>query len=402
MMLPSQRNPDASVDATGSGNRKGRRSELNVLAVVDSLAQGGAERSLLDLAGEMQKHGIVTTFATLRDEQVGFSLEGLGIERIRIRGATALGRVTNLRSHIRTGKFDLVHTTLFASDLSGRLAAWGTGIPVLSSIVNTTYDPSRLSDPHVSAWKVGLIRRVDGWTARNLARRLHAVSKEVRDSATRALGVSDSRIVVIPRGRDPDEFGRSLEARDATRRGIGLDPEAPVFLTVGRHEYQKGHATLLEAWPAVLSTTPDAVLLLAGRPGHESVRLADMADRLAITGSVRFLGFRRDVADLLGAADVFVFPSRYEGLGGALLEAMASHVPIVVSDLAVTREVLGNNAWFFPVGDAEALAEAMIGADERADDSVPTAARDRFMERFTLEAVGSQMAELYREIVAAP
>jgi len=350
----------------------------------------------------MQKHGIVTTLATLRDEQAGFSLEGLGIERIRIPGATALGRATKLRSRIRTGRFDLVHTTLFASDLTGRLAAWGTGTPVLSSIVNTTYDPSRLSDPNVSAWKVGLIRRVDGWTARNLARRLHAVSEEVRASATRALGVSDSCIVVIPRGRDPEEFSRSPETRDVMRRGMGLDPQTPVFLTVGRHEYQKGHATLLEAWPAVLAAIPDSVLLLAGRSGHESARLASMASRLALTESVRFLGFRRDVADLLGAADVFVFPSRYEGLGGALLEAMASHVPIVVSDLAVTREVLGNNAWFFPVGDAEALAEAMIGANERADDSVPTAARDRFMERFTLEAVGSQMAELYREIVAAP
>jgi glycosyltransferase involved in cell wall biosynthesis len=180
---------------------------------------------------------------------------------------------------------------------------------------------------------------------------------------------------------------------------MGLDPQAPVFLAVGRHEYQKGHATLLEAWPAVLSATPDAVLLLAGRPGHESSRLSDTADRLAITESVRFLGFRRDVADLLSAADVFVFPSHYEGLGGALLEAMAAHVPIVVSDLAVTREVLGNNAWFFPAGDAAALAQAMIEANERADDAVPTAARDRFMERFTLEAVGSQMAELYRETV---
>ena len=399
-MVPSPRNPSASANTTSSGNRAPYRRELNVLAVIDSLAQGGAERSLLDLAREMQSHGIITTVATLRNEQVGFSLDGLGIERIRIPGATAVARVINLRSQIRTGRFDLVHTTLLASDLTGRLAAWGTRVPVLSSIVNTTYDSDRLSDPRVSAWKVELIRQVDGWTARNLARRLHAISEEVRDSAARALDVPDSRIVVIPRGRDPDEFGRSPEARAATRRGMELGPHASVFLTVGRHEYQKGHATLLEAWPAVLSAIPDAVLLLAGRPGHESAHLTDMADRLANSESVRFLGFRRDVADLLGASDVFVFPSRYEGLGGALLEAMASHVPIVVSDLAVTREVLGSDAWFFPAGDAEALAAAMMSANGRPDDTVPTAARDRFMERFTLDAVGSQMAELYREIVA--
>ena len=109
---------------------------------------------MLDLAHEMRNRGIVTTLATLSDEPVGFSAENLGIERIRLQGSTAFGRMTNLRSHLQTRRFDLVHTMLFASDITGRLAAWGTGIPVLSSIVNTTYDPERLADPHVSAWKV--------------------------------------------------------------------------------------------------------------------------------------------------------------------------------------------------------------------------------------------------------
>ena len=368
--------------------------------MVDSLLQGGAERSLLDLAHEMRNRGIVTTLATLRDEPVGFSAENLGIERIRIQGSTAFGRMTNLRSHLQTGRFDLVHTMLFASDITGRLAAWGTGIPVLSSIVNTTYDPERLADPHVSAWKVGLIRQVDGWTARHLTRRLHAISEEVRDSAKRALGVPNSHIVVIPRGRDPDTFTPpSIDVGNAIRQGMGLVAQAPVFLMLGRQEYQKGHATLLEAWPTVLAALPNAVLLLAGRPGNESKRLAAITNRLKIIDTVRFLGFRQDVANLLAVADVFVFPSRYEGLGGALLEAMAAQVPVVVTDLAVTREVLGNDAWFFPAGDVAALARELIAASESSDDAIPAAALGRFMERFTLEAVGSQMAALYRDIV---
>ena len=107
-----------------------------------------------------------------------------------------------------------------------------------------------------------------------------------------------------------------------------------------------------------------------------------------------------DRATLLAAGDGFVFPAGYEGLGGALLEAMMVHVPFVVSDLAATPDALGNDARFFPAGDRSALTEAMIGANERADDALRIASRDRFIGRFTLEAVGSQMAELYREIVA--
>ena len=109
----------------------------------------------------------------------------------------------------------------------------------------------------------------------------------------------------------------------------------------------------------------------------------------------------QNTAILLAAGDGFVFPAGYEGLGGALLEAMAARVAIVVSDLAVTREVLAGDAWFFPAGNASALAEAMIDAKDRADDALPIAARNRFMERYTLEAVGSRMADLYREIVAS-
>jgi glycosyltransferase involved in cell wall biosynthesis len=124
-----------------------------------------------------------------------------------------------------------------------------------------------------------------------------------------------------------------------------------------------------------------------------------MAESLEITESLRFLGFRRDIPDLLAATDIFVFPSRYEGLGGALLEAMASQVPIVVSDLAVTREVLGSDAWFFPAGVASALAAALVAAYNRSDNAIPIAARAHFMERYTLEAVAAQMAALYRDIV---
>ena len=374
--------------------------DLHVLAVIDSLAQGGAERSLLDTATRVHDDGITVTIATLHDESEGFPPGD--VERLRIGARTPIERIRRLRALIRSGRFDLVHTTLIVSGITGRLAAWGTGVPVLSSIVNTTYDPARLADPNLTGWKVEWIRRIDGWTARHLTTQLHAITGAVRDSAVRSLGVRPTRIVVIPRGRDPERFAPPTpEVRSAFRRDLSLDPSAPVFLTVGRLEYQKGHATLLEAWPAVRAAIPDAMLLLAGRPGNESEHLATMAEELNIGDSVRFLGFRTDVPDLLGVADVFVFPSRYEGLGGALLEAMAAQVPIVVSDLPVTREVLGSAAWFTEPGDASGLAEAMVSAAEAPNHEREAAAAQRFDERFTLDAVATQMAALYRETARA-
>jgi glycosyltransferase involved in cell wall biosynthesis len=228
----------------------------------------------------------------------------------------------------------------------------------------------------------------------------------VKEAAVADLGIPPERITVIERGRDPERLGRPSPARRArARRAVGLRDGEVLLLNVGRQEFQKGQEHLLEAFAALAERRPRLRLLVAGRKGHATPRLEAAVRRLGLDGAVRFLGHREDVPELLAAADVFVFPSLYEGLGGALIEAMALGLPIVASDLPAIREVVeeGRNAILVPPASPSELAQAI---DSLVDDPSRRAAmgarsREIFEERFTLERSVERMVELYRRVARA-
>jgi glycosyltransferase involved in cell wall biosynthesis len=133
--------------------------------------------------------------------------------------------------------------------------------------------------------------------------------------------------------------------------------------------------------------------------------LHDLVRRLGLAGSVTFLGQRQDVPELLCGADVFVFPSRWEGLGSVLLEAMALEIPVVAADIPPVREVLGNDgelAALVPPGNVEELATSVVDAlSDRKEARERTArARRRFLDRFTIDQVADQMVAFYRRSLA--
>jgi glycosyltransferase involved in cell wall biosynthesis len=296
-----------------------------------------------------------------------------------------------------------VQTTLAEATLTGRFAAAGTRVPVLTSLVNQLYTPERMADPHVRASAVRALRAVDVWSARHLTAHFHAITRSVKRWAVATLRVPGERITVIERGRDAVRLGdRSPARRARARASLGLSDESDVIVAVGRQEYQKGHRFLLEAMPAVVASAPSAVLLLAGREGAETPHLRSLAARPEIAEAVRFLGYRDDLPDVLAASDVFAFPSLWEGLGGAVLEAMALGVPIVASALDPVREVVedGRCASLVPPQDAAAIAAAitsMLREPDRAR-TLGDRGREIFGRRFTLERSTERMVALCRRV----
>lgn len=150
---------------------------------------------------------------------------------------------------------------------------------------------------------------------------------------------------------------------------------------------------------------PNAGLIVAGRSGDVTEELEGLAEGLGLGGSVRFLGVRADVADLMCAADVFVLPSRWEGMPGVLIEAMALEVPIVATDLLPTREVLGEAdlAELIPVNDAKALARGILRLHHDPDLAVMRTQRGRrrFLEKFTIDRSAHLMVEFYGRALGA-
>jgi glycosyltransferase involved in cell wall biosynthesis len=384
-------------------------SGIRLLYVINGLGPGGAEQSLADLLPIYLARGIDPVIVCLKKWNQGVEpiIRALGCEVRFLPPGRIPTRVRALRRMALDGNFDLIHTTLFWSDLVGRLASVGTGVPLLTSLVNTTYDAERRADPNVGRFALWGIRGVDGWTARNLTTHFHAITHAVKDSAVRSLGIPADQVTVVERGRDRARLGRpSAERRLAAREMLGLPEDAEVVVNIGRQEYQKGQKHLLEAIGLLAAARPRLVTLIAGRSGHSSRDLQSLREQLGLGERLRFLGHREDAPDVLAAADVFAFPSVYEGLGGAVIEAMALGLPIVASDLPALREVVeeGRNAVLVKPASPASLAEGITRVldDRQLASSFSARSLEIYQEKFTIERSAARMIELYRCVAAKP
>ncbi len=372
-----------------------------VLQVIDSLAASGAERSLVSMVPRLVSRGVEMDVAYLYERDgLREELEAVGARTLPLGDPpTRRAAVVRLRRSIRALSPDLVHTTLFDADVVGRTAARSAGVPVVSSLVNVHYGPEQLADARLRPARVRAAQVIDAITARACVR-FHAITEHVADVMSDRLRIHRRLIDVIPRGRDPQLLGRRTAARRReTRVSLGIDVDTPIVLAVARQEHQKGLDVLLTAFPAVLAAVPGCRLVVAGREGRATPELREALRRSELEQQVRFLGKRVDVPDLLCAADVFVLPSRWEGLGGTLLEAMALETPIVASDIAPVREIVTDDATATLVKseDALSLSEALIAMLKDPDRAagLATRARARFLGSFTVDQVADRMCAFY-------
>jgi glycosyltransferase involved in cell wall biosynthesis len=376
---------------------------MRVLYVIDSLFPGGAARSMAAMVPNLLASGVQLEVAYLVERPgLHAQLAEAGARVTPLGGASRpswWGRAAGLARRRRP---DLIHTTLAQADLAGRIAGFLSGFPVVSSIVNLAYGPEQLSDPGLARWKVEAARLADSVTARAVTR-FHVISRDIAEVMGGRLRIRPDRIDVVPRGRDPAELGtRSDGRRKRARSALGLDGSEVLLLAAARQEYQKGLDVLLEAFPLVRARVPGARLALAGRPGGATALLERQA--AAAGPSVRMLGVRDDVPDLLCAADAFVLPSRWEGLGGVLLEAMALEAPIVASDLPAVREVIGDGRYgrLAPPDRPEALAEAIVATVRDSDGTSRRAklARRRYLDEYTIDRIAPRMMAFYERALS--
>lgn len=336
-----------------------------ILHVLDDLGPGGAERQLIAFVlradrGRFRHEVCVLATAgpfAAEMEAAGIRVHVLGLETGRdlIRPFRGLLRV------VREINPEILHATLYRPGVVSRVVGRLTRTPVVTSLVNTTYEPEWYQDnPRLVPWKVWLTRMVDASTARWWGTRFVAITEAVKVSAVRQLGLSPDAVMVIPRGVAFEGADRNGDAdRDVTRAAFQWSDADPLILNVARLVPQKGQQYAVMAMTDVVRVFPRAHLVIVGE-GWLRPTLASMIRDRGLEEHVTLLGERQDVGALLHAADLFVFPSIYEGLGNALLEAMAAGKPCVVSRIPPLREVTGD-------GTVALLAEPRSAADLAAN-----------------------------------
>jgi glycosyltransferase involved in cell wall biosynthesis len=193
------------------------------------------------------------------------------------------------------------------------------------------------------------------------------------------------------------ELRAHAPSREAARAALGLPAEAFVVAAVGRLVPVKGFDLLVQAMPALLAAVPGAHAIIVG-DGPEQGQLATLAERRGVLARVRLYGPSTDVVEILAAADVLVAPSRNEGMGRSLVEAMALGVPVVGAAVGGIPSVVGDDeaGRLVPPDDAAALAAALIelGCDDGVRAKLGAVARER-AEAFSTSVAEARMLALY-------
>lgn len=373
-------------------------SRKKVLFLIDTLEVGGAERSLLEILPRFREIEPVICFIyegdALAAEYVaaGVQVISLGVQgKYRFREAvSAVVRV------IQAESVGLVVTTLFRSDVVGRVAGFVAQVPVVCSIVSEPYSRERWRQmrlrqrvKHLALW--GL----DFATAR-LAAHFVANSERAKKENCLALMIPARRVDVIYRGRSAAVFYPRV---GSDRRNGSCEF---CVVSVARLEVGKGHSELIAAFARVLEDCPSARLRLVG-DGKLKGSIQKQVEDLGIGSSVDVLGLRSDIPQILSEADLFVSASHYEGLPGAVIEAMLSGLPLVLSRIGVHEEMIkgvGCGA-LVPVGDTEALANEILRmiSDKQHRQEKGVASRNRALERFEIASVVGQHERLYLSLM---
>jgi glycosyltransferase involved in cell wall biosynthesis len=350
------------------------------LAITD-LDPGGAEKALVELATRLDRSRFEPVVYCLTPlppaeaascvpplKQAGVEVHDLGMRSWRdLPQALARWQVLLQRQ-----KPLLLQTFLFHANLVGRWAARRAGVRrVISGI--------RVAEPR--RWH----RWADRLTGRLVDRYVcvsHAVARFSRQQAR----LPQEKLVVIPNGIDLAKYPPAVDRSPPA----GLPPGRRLAVCVGRLDRQKGLDWLLTAAPQWLARLPDCDLVLVGK-GPEQPRLQRLARRLGIDDRVCFAGWRDDVPEILAASDLLVLPSRWEGMPNVVLEAMASHRPVLAARVEGVSELLGEEdeeqtvSW----GDSQGLVAKLVRllSDRQLAVELGEKNRRRAEEEFSIDRV---------------
>lgn len=334
--------------------------DVNILFLGSQMMVGGAQRVLFDQARWFHEKGYKVIAAFLYDKY-GFANEWSATHPFpvvdlgaaspkdrRVRAVRLFGAMIKLARLLRTEHVTVIETFTPHANLIGLPLAWLAGVPRRVASYHGPVDgfPRILKKLHALIINTGM------------ASGLVTISDYLCELAE-AEGVSPCRIQTIHNGID--FVPASSDARQVIRAALGVNAESPLILSVGRLTEQKAHSVLVRAAQKVRDRFPAARFVIVG-DGPLRAALEGEMGQLDLQGTVMLVGGRENIPDYIAAADLFVLPSREEGLGVALLEAMSGGLASVATRVGGIPEIIrdGENGLLVPPDDPDSLTDAIV------------------------------------------
>jgi glycosyltransferase involved in cell wall biosynthesis len=373
---------------------------LRVFQVLAGGPWGGGGVVVLSLAKRLMQEGCQVMTLCLSDEvsrrfsEAGAEVVTSRFWRRNINPLFDLLAFYELFRICKNRRFDIVHTHTSKGGFLGRIAARVARVP---TIIHTIHGFAfhEFTGGLVTALYVHLEK-----LAARFCDFIICVNNEDRCTAIDKGIAQPDKIVTILNGIDLRQFEGIVDT-DLQREGLGLPKEAMLVGTVGRLAPQKGFVHLIEAIPYILRAHPQTWFLFAG-DGPLKAELQALAKDLGVADRCRFLGFRRDIPQLLMCYDIFALPSLWEGLSVTLLEAMATGRAVIATDIKGNREVVtdGVNGVLCQPRNSQALANAIIHLLENQEKArlLGMRARQTIEQRFDEQIMLERTLELYRTL----
>jgi glycosyltransferase involved in cell wall biosynthesis len=366
---------------------------MRILHVVNSLAPGGMENGVVNLARGLEKRGFETHVACL--EQRGAFADRLPaasqVVLLGKSGGFSPGAAWRLARAMAPIQPDIVHSHNIGpliysglATLGGRRCAWVHGEH--SQLTDEERQPRRLRQRR-------LFYRG--------CRAIHTVSVALREELI-AAALPAQRLVAIANGVDTERF--SPGDRTAARQALSLPADAVCIGIVGRFGPYKGHLQLIAAFEQIAPRFPHAHLLIAGGGGSEEAAVVRRVENSGSRPSIHLLGFQDEPRACYQALDLLAVPSTNEGLSNAILEAMACGVPVLARPDCGHEQIIspGQDGWICPLESPAALAarlEEILAHPTRLVDFGRNA-RKKVVSQFSLESMLTAYEQLYRTAVS--
>lgn len=366
---------------------------MKVLIAATHLDKGGIAFYTVNLARHLKLLGIYSEVLSSGGELTGV-LEKEGITHIQlpIRTKSEFGpamwkALPSAVREVRKGAFDIIHAQTRVTQVMSEAILRSTGTPYVTTC-HGFFKHRRLSRRILPCWGEKVI----------------AISKSVKEHLVSDMKVPEKKVELVYNGIDLKEYGSMHKGmRGEVLREIGIDDSTVVVGTVGRLSPVKGFKYLIEAFDMVASKRKDMSLLFVGQ-GPEGETLMKQAKDSGLGDKIFFIAGKRPLGEYLSAMDIFCMPSLKEGFGLAVVEAMASGKPCIVSTAGGLKEIVtdGEDGVLVVPASARGLAEAIVrvagdpGLMERFSKSAEKRALD-----FSLEKSAKGTREVYRSVLAA-
>lgn len=365
-------------------------SPARIAFCITDLDPGGAERAMLQLVTRLDRaRWEPAVFCLSKRGLLADDLERAGIP-VTCYGANwawqAPRVVSQLRRALQDWKPQLLQTFLFHANFLGRIAGWSAGVPCIVSGIRVA---ERRSKTHL---------RLDRWTD-HWVRKHVAVSQSVADFSIREAGLPLDKVVVIHNGVDVEFYANAPSIRPVE---LGLPESARLVVTVGRLDPQKGLLDLVAAAEPILREIGDVQFLFVGEGPQRGILEQEIKSR-GLSGRIHLPGWRADIPQLLKSAELFVLPSLWEGLPNAVMEAMASGLPVICTRVEGASELIETERSGLLVDPANpaALSQALFRLlnDKNLEKSLGNSAQQRVREHFSWDRMAAAYDDLYQGLL---